>query len=149
VKALDVRRLAAIDMYGATGTRRRSLVIRAEFIAGAVVCPALGLLVLFTVATTLGGQLFALWLTGAGVNYVPLAMHAVALGRNGALSRELAGADIRRELRYYSLAQFWVAVPLALIAFEAVQLMRKIWSRVKRDGPRRGRRGDISGQSRR
>jgi hypothetical protein len=145
VKALDVRRLAAIDMYGSRGTRWRSIVIRAEFIAGAVVCPPLGLLVFFTVASTLGWRLFALWLTGVGVNYVPLAVHAVALGRKGALQAELEGADTGRELRYYSLAQFWVAVPLALIVFEAVRLVRKR-SRARRDRPQRG---DVSGQSRR
>jgi hypothetical protein len=31
---LDVRRLAAADMWGSAGTRRRRQLIRAEFIAG-------------------------------------------------------------------------------------------------------------------
>lgn len=34
--AMNVRRLAAIDMYGTRGTARRRRIILAEFLAGAV-----------------------------------------------------------------------------------------------------------------
>ena len=87
---LDVRRLAAVDMYGTAGTQWRRRVITGEFMAGAIGCFALGLWVAFT-AEAFGWQLFGAWLTGVGVNYLALVLHAVALSRSGALDAELAG----------------------------------------------------------
>ncbi len=112
----DVRRFAAIDMYGTKGSRRRQRVVRAEFLFGAVGSVVLGLV---TLSTAHGGRTAAVgaWLVGAGLNYVPLAAHAVSLSRPGALQAELAGVDVRRELLYYSRAQLWVAVPLAVVLF--------------------------------
>lgn len=95
---LDVRRLAAVDMYGTAGTQWRRRVITAEFMAGAIACFAVGLWVAFT-AQAFGWQLFGAWLTGVGVNYLALAIHAVALSRSGALDAELAGVDLPAELR--------------------------------------------------
>lgn len=43
---MTVRRLAALDMWGSSGSQRRRRVIRWEFIVGAVGCLALGLYVL-------------------------------------------------------------------------------------------------------
>jgi hypothetical protein len=109
---LDVRRLAAADMWGSAGTRRRRQLIRAEFIAGAVGCTALGVLSLVA-----GGgwrYLLGLWLVGTGVNYVPLTVQALALSRPGALEEELRGLDVRRELRRAGVDQFWIAVPFAV-----------------------------------
>jgi hypothetical protein len=40
---VDVRRLAAIDMHGVAGTRRRRRLILAEFVIGAVGGLAIGL----------------------------------------------------------------------------------------------------------
>jgi hypothetical protein len=59
---LDVRRLAAVDMYGTAGTQWRRRVITGEFIAGAIGCFALGLWVAFT-AEAFGWRLFGAWLT--------------------------------------------------------------------------------------
>jgi hypothetical protein len=118
MEALDVRRLAAVDMHGVAGTPLRRRLIRAEFVLGAVGCLGLGVWAAVTAAAP-GWKLFGAWLAGAGVNYAVLAWQALSLSRPGALEAELAGADIRRELRYYSSRQLWVAVPLlfAVLAF--------------------------------
>jgi hypothetical protein len=42
MEPLDVRRLAALDLHGVAGTRRRRRLIRAEFVLGAVGCTGLG-----------------------------------------------------------------------------------------------------------
>jgi hypothetical protein len=110
---LDVRRLAAADMWGTAGTLRRRRVIRAEFVAGAVGCTVLGLVLLLSAGGALS-VVFGVWLVGAGVNYVPLALYAQALSRPGELEAELRGLDLRRELRRASVRQFWIAVPFAV-----------------------------------
>jgi hypothetical protein len=110
---LGVRRLAAIDMHGVAGTRRRQRVILAEFVLGAVVGVIIGVWVA-VLAGPPGWQAFGAWVAGIGVNYAALAWHAVSLSRPGALDAELAGVDVPRELRRYSLLQFWVVVPLLL-----------------------------------
>ena len=110
---LDVRRLAAIDMHGVAGTRRRRRVILAEFALGAVVGIFTGVWVAVS-AGPAGWQVFGAWVAGIGVNYAALAWHAASLSRPGALDAELAGVDVPRELRRYSYLQFWVAVPLLL-----------------------------------
>jgi hypothetical protein len=117
VRGVNVRRLAAIDMYGISGTRRRRRIILAEFVVGVIAMEAFGVWQ-FTSSSGAGGRLFGLWLIGAGLNYAPLAAHAVALSRPGALDAELAGVDTRRELLRYSVLQLWVFMPLALVAIE-------------------------------
>jgi hypothetical protein len=77
VGRFDVRRLAAVDMYGSAGSRVRRRTV--------------------------------------GLSYVPLAGHAWSLSRPGALDRALAGVDVHRELRYYTVAQLWIVVPLLLL----------------------------------
>ncbi len=122
--AMNVRRLAAIDLYGARGTSRRRRIILTEFTAGLATMVALGTWIL-TVASSLGARLFGIWLVGAGSNYAPLAAHAIALRRPGALDAELAGIDTRRELRRYSIFQLWIFVPLSLVAIQAVTPRRQ------------------------
>ncbi|GAB3937404.1 hypothetical protein GCM10027614_15570 [Micromonospora vulcania] len=63
----------------------------------------------------LGTRVIGLWLAGAGLNYAPLSMYAIALMRHGALDAELAGVDTDRELRRYTVLQLWVFVPLSLV----------------------------------
>ncbi len=111
---VNVRRLAAIDMYGARGTMRRRRIILAEFVAGVAVLVAFGIW-LVADATGLGGRIFGVWMIGAGLNYAPLAAYAIALSRPGTLNAELAGVDTGRELRRYSVLQLWVFVPLSLV----------------------------------
>jgi hypothetical protein len=116
---IDVRRLAAVDMYGAVGSRIRRRVILTEFVLGAVVGSALGLYGL--IAAEGLTAVFGGWLLGACLNYVPLSVHAIDLTRPGALESELRGVDVRAELRHYTKAQFWIAVPLLFIALAIAQ----------------------------
>jgi hypothetical protein len=116
VRRFDVRRLAAVDMYGGKGSPTRAKIIKWEFIVGAVFCLGLGLLSLAWHASATGIILGA-WLVGAGLNYIPLALHAISLSRPGALAAELDGVDVMLELRFYGLAQLWLAVPLAIVLF--------------------------------
>ena len=115
---LDVRRLAAIDMWGSAGAGWRRWVILAEFLLGAAGAGALGI-----VAISSGGPRAVLgyWLIGVAANYVPLSAHALALIRPGALESELREADISSELRHYTAAQFWVVVPLLVMVLAVHQ----------------------------
>ncbi|MEU9823555.1 hypothetical protein [Micromonospora chersina] len=120
---LDVRRLAAVDMYGSAGSPVRRRVILVEFVAGVVGCVALGLWAAQEggpVRTALGG-----YLALVGLNYAPLAVHAVSLSRRGALERELDGVDIPAELRYYTPRQLWLFVPLLPVVLAARQARRR------------------------
>lgn len=117
---LNVRRLAALDMWGSAGSVRRRRIIRAEFALGAVGCTSLGFLAV--VRGSGWWVVVGIWLIGAGINYIPLALHARALARPGVLESELAGLDVRRELRHACLQQFWIAVPPAVAVFEVVDL---------------------------
>jgi hypothetical protein len=122
--AMNVRRLAAVDLYGLSGTRRRRRIILIEFWAGAIVMPVLGLWMLSSSATG-GGLLLGGWLVGAGINYVPLTAYATALSRPGALDEEIGGHVDVAELRRYGIWQLWIAVPLALVVFAVVAAIRR------------------------
>ncbi|MEU8114990.1 hypothetical protein [Micromonospora sp. NPDC048947] len=113
---MNVRRLAAIDMYGSRGTTRRRRIILAEFLVGVVLMVTWGCWLLAS-ANGFGTRAFGLWLVGAGLNYAPLSLYALALMRPGALDVELAGVDTDRELRRYTVLQLWVFVPFALVVF--------------------------------
>ena len=56
-----------------------------------------------------------MWFVGAGLNYGPLAVHALMLRGPGVLDTELAGVDPGRELRRYGILQLWILVPLSLV----------------------------------
>jgi hypothetical protein len=119
---MNVRRLAALDMHGARGTRRRRRMILAEFALGTVGSAALGVW-----ALTWGGAagvVLGIWLLGLAANYLPLTAHVLALWRPGALRAELAGADLRGELRQYTRAQVWVLVPFCVAGLALVQARR-------------------------
>jgi hypothetical protein len=122
--SVNVKRLAAIDLYGSSGTSLRRRIILAEFIAGLAVMVALGIW-LATGASSLSTRIFGIWLIGAGLNYAPLAAYGIALSRPGALATELAGVDAARELRRYTVLQLWILVPLALIAIAVITPARK------------------------
>ncbi|MEV4494447.1 hypothetical protein AB0J84_01890 [Micromonospora arborensis] len=114
---MNVRRLAAVDMYGTQGTRRRRLIILAEFLVGVVAMVTLGSWLLAS-SDGLGGRAIGLWFIGAGLNYAPLSGYAIKLMRPGALDAELAGVDVGRELGRYTVLQLWVFVPLSLVVFD-------------------------------
>jgi hypothetical protein len=120
VDALNVRRLAAIDMHGLSGTAKRRRIILIEFLTGALVCTALGLWQVL-VTDSIGWRIFALWLIGIGCNYVPLAWHALSLRHPQALRSELAGVPIADELRRYTARQLWIFVPFVLVLFALQQ----------------------------
>ena len=112
---VDVKRLAAIDMYGVRGTALRRRVVLAEFAVALPVSAALGCWLVIG-ASGLTARVLGIWVIGAGLNYVPLAAYAVSLSRAGALEAELAGVDAGQELRRYSALRLWTFVPLSLIA---------------------------------
>ncbi len=114
---VDVRRLAAVDMHALKGTETRRRVIIAEFVLAALGGLAIGLYLLLAVGGTVG-TVVGLYTLGVAANYVPLAVHALSLRRPARLREELRGVDLRGELRYYTLAQFWVFVPLVFVWFE-------------------------------
>lgn len=105
-------------MHGSRGTLRRRRIILAEFLVGVVLMVAWGGWLL-TTSDGFGTRAFGLWLVGAGLNYAPLSVYALALMRPGALDAELAGVDIDGELRRYTVLQLWVFVPLSLVTFAA------------------------------
>ncbi|MBS1879150.1 MAG: hypothetical protein JST31_06530 [Actinobacteria bacterium] len=115
MKRVDTRRLAAIDMHGVAGRRFRRRIILAEFVLAALGGVALGVFLLANADGGLVGILFGIWALGVGLNYVPLALHALSLRSGPALEAELAGADIGAELRYFSVTQLWVAVPFLFL----------------------------------
>ena len=112
---MDVKRLAAIDMYGTRGTARRKRIVLSEFIVAGAGMIALGTWLVIA-ASGLGARILGIWLIGAGLNYAPLAAYAISLRREGALEAELADVDTSQELRRYSVLQLWILVPLSLVA---------------------------------
>lgn len=99
----------------------RRWIIRAEFMFGLVGCIVLGFLLVVVWHDSLGQVLLGLWLAGVGINYLPLAIHAVQLYPSGRLEAELAGVDIRADLRRYTMLQFWLFVPFALAIMDLRQ----------------------------
>jgi hypothetical protein len=119
---IDIRRLAALDMHGGHGTRRRRRIILGEFVAGVIGCAAIGIWLL--TLGSIGFTILGIYLLGLAANYVPLTIHVLALWRSEALDAELLGVDIGAQLRYYTRAQFWVFVPFWLAALAILQALR-------------------------
>ena len=117
---LNVRRLAAVDMYGSAGARWRRWVILAEVLFGVIGTAVLGVLLLSN-RSGVGPTLAAAWLFGVSANYLPIAWHALSLIRPGALEAELAGVDLRAELRHYTGAQLWLFVPVLVLVLAVRQ----------------------------
>lgn len=93
-----------------------------EFFACLVLGASVGA---FLVASNgITARLIGWWVLGVSVNYLPLALHGMSFLRAGTLDTELAGVDVRAELRHYSLSQLWVAIPFAVALFALAQLRR-------------------------
>ena len=118
---IDVRRLAAVDMYGRRGGTGRRRLILAEFVLAAIDIPLVGL-AMSLAASSASSALLGVYLIGVGLNYVPLGLHAISLARSGRLDAELAGVDVGAELRRYTTRQLFIAVPLLVFILGAVQL---------------------------
>lgn len=119
---MNVRRLAALDMHGASGTGRRRRLILAEFTLGTAGSLALG-----AWALTWGGPVsvvLGIWLLGLAANYLPLTGYVLALWPSGALEAELAGIELRAELRRYTRMQIWVLVPFCIATLALLQARR-------------------------
>ena len=120
--ALDVRRLAALDM-AVHGKR----FIVAEFGVG-----VLGCLVLGGLSVSGGMRSGATWelllgfvLLWIALNYVPLLIHAVDLARSGTARQEAADEIEHPELiRRYTFRQLWILVPLAVVVMDITQRAR-------------------------
>ena len=117
---IDVRRLAAVDMYGRHGSKRRRRLILAEFLLAAIDIPMLGLATLLA-ASSAPWVLFGGYLIGIGLNYAPLALHAISLSRSAKLDAELARMEVGEELRRYAAKQLLIAVPLLVLILGAAQ----------------------------
>ena len=120
---LNVRRLAAVDMYGSSGAAWRRWVILLEFVIGTAGIATLGIRVLN--AGDIGTVVLGLYLLGVALNYLPLAAYALMFLRPATLRSELAGVDLGGELRRYTNAQFWVFVPLVLLGLDVSQRARR------------------------
>lgn len=116
---LDVRRLAALDMYGTHGTRWRRRAILSEFALGTLGCATLGAWALSW--TSAVGVILGFWLLGLAANYLPLTVHVLTLWRGHALDAELAGIDLHTQLRSYTRAQVWVLVPFWVAGLALMQ----------------------------
>jgi hypothetical protein len=119
---IDVRRLAALDMHGARGTRRRRRIILGEFALGTLGCGILGVWALNWGGAV--GVILGVWLLGLAANYAPLTVHVLALWREPALDAELAGVDLHAQLRTYTRAQVWVLVPFWVAGLALAQARR-------------------------
>lgn len=121
---MSVRRLAAIDMYGGRGTLLRRRLVLVEFVAAVLICLALSVLLIVrggSASSTVVGA----WVALLGANYVPLALYAVGFSRGSHLEHELEGVDTAQELRYYSVAQFWVLVPFVFVVLAFVESSKR------------------------
>lgn len=119
---LNVRKLAALDM--ALHGKRFILI---EFGIGVLACAVLGGLSLAQglrlLRNGLNWQLvLGIVLLWIGLNYVPLFIHAVDLARRG-MARVEAGDDLAKQelLRKYSVQQFWLLVPFAVVVLDLTQ----------------------------
>jgi hypothetical protein len=103
----SVRQLTVLDMHGMTGGAIRRKIVTAEFFLAVVFAVALAILL----AVHHAPWPWTIALLGVGLNYVPLAIHAVRFLPGDAVERELAGVDVQQQLRPYSLANLLLFVP--------------------------------------
>jgi hypothetical protein len=64
------------------------------------------------------------WLLGLCANYLLLTWNVARLWPPRRLQEELAGADLRSELRHYTRAQVWVLAPFWVAVLGVVQAAR-------------------------
>ena len=117
---MDVRRLAALDMHGRHGSVRRRRLILAEFVLAAIDVPLLGLAIL-RASSSAPQVLLGAYLIGVGLNFVPLALHAISLARAGRVDAELAGVDVSAELRRYTTRQLFIGIPMLVLILGTAQ----------------------------
>ena len=108
---LNPRKLAAIDiaLLGST-------FIIAEFAGGVLLCVDLGAFILLRGHGAVTPLLLGLYLMTLGLNYVPMLIHAIAIGGTKNAQAEMADelADKRRAMAKYRRQSVWLLVPLAV-----------------------------------
>ncbi|HEY7174461.1 MAG TPA: hypothetical protein VH442_06055 [Micromonosporaceae bacterium] len=114
---MNVRGLAAIDMYGTRGSIRRRRVILVEFVTGCAAGLAVGIWSLVATGSAVG-SVIGLLIVGVGLNYAPLSWYAIRFSRPGALDAEIVAVDVPTMLRRYAVWQLWVFVPLSLVVLD-------------------------------
>ena len=115
---MEVRKLAAIDI-AFLGTR----IIIAEFLLGVVGSAALGIFVALRSHTAFQLALSAYFLSLA-VNYVPLLMYALAIGRAGSARTEVAGElgeNTRQAMRRYRRGSLLLLLPFVIPTLAVLQ----------------------------
>jgi hypothetical protein len=121
---MEVRKLAALDLVF-HGPR----FVLVEFFGALLLAAGLGAL---SLRAGLTGQHVVAWrvvlgvyLGGIGLNYLPLAVHAVLLIRSGDARRVVATEleDAGRSRRLYSAQQALLLVPLAVAALALAQAL--------------------------
>jgi hypothetical protein len=117
---VDVRKLAAVDMFGARGSWLRRRVILVEFVLGTAGGIAFGVWALTSWSGAVG-LVFGVWLLGLAANYCALALHAATLSGAGVLDAELRDTDLPIALRHYTAAQFWIFVPMLFALLAVIQ----------------------------
>ena len=117
----NIRLLAALDLHGMAGSPVRRWLVLVEFVVATLLGLALGILILVKTGNA-GGWVVGAWATAIGLNYLPLALHALSLLRPGALATALVDVDIPKQLRRYSVLQAWVLVPLVFPVLALLQL---------------------------
>lgn len=120
---LDVRRLAALDLHGWSGSRRRRRLIMFEFVLAVAVGLGLGVSALVAAGNP-GVRVLGVAMVGIGLNYVALTVHALGLSRPGALDAELAGIDLGPQLKRYTLLALWLVVPFLVAVLALLQQRR-------------------------
>jgi hypothetical protein len=111
---MSVRRLAAIDMYGTKGSLLRRRLVLGEFVAAVIVSFFLSAVLILN-GDSVVLLIIGIWIALIGANYVPLAIYAIDFTRGSRLLEGLRAVDTHQELRYYSIAQFWVLAPLLFV----------------------------------
>ena len=122
---VNVRRLAAVDLSG-LGPK----IIIPEFGLGAVGAAALGVLTLVR-STSIPMTGFGIVLTGIGVNYVPLLIHAIDLTRRSTSAAEIAdeASDTGALYAKYRKQSLWLLLPFVVAVADVLQRLTAVADR--------------------
>jgi hypothetical protein len=121
---INLRKLAAIDL--AFGCK----VIIAEFAAGALLCGALGILVLVQ-RDSFTQLVLGVYLIGLSTNYVPMLIYAIGITRNKSTRAELGQelTDEPRVMAKYRRQSLLLLVPFLVPTLALSQKRKNLWHR--------------------
>ncbi len=117
-----IRRTVALDLWGTSGRPFQRRCVLVGYVLMATAVPLLGVI---GVVQAPGARALAesCWFTGVGLNVVPLAWHALALSRPGALAAELDGVDV--SVRSAGRSYVWVCLPVPLLVLVLALVRRE------------------------